>query len=332
MLDVTSSDERPVLAVTGLAREARIAAGPGVITVCSGGDPKRLRTLLEAVDGRALRAVISFGLAGGLDPALRPGDLVVATEVAATGRRWKSTPGLVESLAASLEKYPDAPTLGRLAGVEAVVLDAVTKAFPQAGFEKIGQSHVGASIGSEIKWNAVLAGGVSMLVILIYIAFRFEFGFGIGAMVATLHDLLMTIGVFVLSGRHFDAPMVAAILCIAGYSINETVVVFDRIREELKLAPAAPLREVVNNAVRKVFARTIMTASTTTLAALALFVFGGGVLRDISFTFLVGIGTSTFSAIFVAAQVFYAWHKGDRRGLEVDEAEKSSRRPWERAR
>jgi hopanoid-associated phosphorylase len=128
MLDVTTSDERPVLAVTGLAREARIAAGPGVITICSGGDPRRLRTLLEAVDGRALRAVISFGLAGGLDPALRPGDLVVATEVAATGRRWKSHPGLVESLAASLEKYPDAPTLGRLAGVEAVVLDAVTKA------------------------------------------------------------------------------------------------------------------------------------------------------------------------------------------------------------
>ncbi len=128
MLDVTSFDTRPVLAVTGLAREARIAAGPGVITVCSGGDPQRLRALLAAVDGRALRAVVSFGLAGGLDPVLRPGDLVVATEVEATGRRWASDPDLVESLAVSLQRNPAVPTLARLAGVEAVVLDAMTKA------------------------------------------------------------------------------------------------------------------------------------------------------------------------------------------------------------
>jgi SecD/SecF fusion protein len=111
--------------------------------------------------------------------------------------------------------------------------------------------------------------------------------------------------------------MVAAILCIAGYSINETVVVFDRIREELKLNPNGSLRDIVNAAIRKVFARTIMTATTTFLAALALFLFGGGVLRDISFTFLVGIVTSTFSAIFIASQVFYWWHKGDRKHVEA---------------
>jgi SecD/SecF fusion protein len=216
-------------------------------------------------------------------------------------------------------------------GKGGVLLAALQETFPAAGVEHLGTAQVGAALGHETQLNALLAVGAAMLTIFLYIALRFEIGFGIGAMVATLHDLLMTIGVFVLSGRHFDAPMVAAILCIAGYSINEAVVVFDRIREELKLAPAAPLREVVNSAVRKVFARTIMTASTTTLAALALFVFGGGVLRDISFTFLVGIGTSTFSAIFVAAQVFYAWHKGDRRGLEVDAAEIAGRRVWEKA-
>jgi SecD/SecF fusion protein len=111
--------------------------------------------------------------------------------------------------------------------------------------------------------------------------------------------------------------MVAAILCIAGYSINETVFVFDRIREELKLNPTGTLRDVVNSAINKVFARTIMTATTTFLAALSLYVFGSGVLRDISFTFLVGIVTSTFSAIFIAAQVFYWWHKGDRKHVEA---------------
>ena len=197
------------------------------------------------------------------------------------------------------------------------LFQALQKAYPQAGLEKIGENHIGASIGKEIELNALLAVGVSMLTILVYIAFRFEFGFGVGAMFSSLHDILMTIGIFVLFGHQFSAPMVAAILCIAGYSINETVVVFDRIREELKNNPTGSLRDVVNSAINKVFARTIMTASTTFLAALSLFLFGGGVLRDISFTFLVGIVTSTFSAIFIAAQVFYWWHKGDRKHVEA---------------
>jgi SecD/SecF fusion protein len=202
-------------------------------------------------------------------------------------------------------------------GKSQVLLDALQKRYPSAGLVKAGEEHVGASIGREIMLNAVKAIAVSMLTILFYIAFRFEFGFGVGAMVSILHDILMTIGVFVLTDHKFSAPMVAAILCIAGYSINETVVVFDRIREELKLNPTGTLRDIVNSAINKVFARTIMTSSTTFLAALSLWVFGSGVLRDISFTFLVGIVTSTFSAIFVAAQVFYWWHKGDRKHVEA---------------
>jgi SecD/SecF fusion protein len=197
------------------------------------------------------------------------------------------------------------------------LFDALQKAYPNAGLSKQSTSQIGATIGKEIKWNAVLAVGVSMLVILVYIAFRFEFGFGIGAMAATLHDILMNIGVFVLFGHQFSAPMVAAILCVAGYSINETVVVFDRIREELKLNPGGNLKDIINAAIRKVFARTIMTATTTFLAALSLWVFGGGQLHDIAFTFLVGIVTSTFSAIFIAAQIFYWWHKGDRKHVEA---------------
>ncbi|MSU46373.1 MAG: protein translocase subunit SecD [Lacunisphaera sp.] len=202
-------------------------------------------------------------------------------------------------------------------GKSDALFDALQKAYPDAGLDKVGTSQIGATIGKEIRWNAVLAIGVSMLVILVYIAFRFEFGYGIGAMASTLHDILMNIGIFVLFGHQFSAPMVAAILCVAGYSINETVVVFDRIREELKLDPQGKLRDVINNAIRKVFARTMMTATTTFLAALALFLFGGGQLHDIAFTFLVGIVTSTFSAIFIAAQVFYWWHKGDRKHVEA---------------
>ncbi|MGH7997296.1 MAG: protein translocase subunit SecF, partial [Opitutaceae bacterium] len=199
----------------------------------------------------------------------------------------------------------------------ATVVAALRRAYPQAGLVQIGKSHIGASIGKEVEFNALLAVGVSMLTVLLYIAFRFEFGFGVGAMVSTFHDILMNIGIFVLTGHQFSAAMVAAILCIAGYSINETVVVFDRIREELKYNPTGSLREVVNTAISKVFARTIMTATTTFLAALALYVFGSGVLKDISFTFLIGVVTSTFSAIFIAAQVFYWWHRGDRKHVEA---------------
>ena len=234
-------------------------------------------------------------------------------EVAAANRIGEISPSYVSDLGSGKEQLK----LETAYGKSGALFAALQKAYPNAQLEKVGESQIGATIGKEIRWNAVLAVGVSMLVILVYIAFRFEFGFGIGAMASTLHDILMNIGIFVLFGHQFSAPMVAAILCVAGYSINETVVVFDRIREELKLNPTGALHDVINSAIRKVFARTIMTATTTFLAALALFLFGGGQLHDIAFTFLVGIVTSTFSAIFIAAQVFYWWHKGDRKHVEA---------------
>jgi SecD/SecF fusion protein len=111
--------------------------------------------------------------------------------------------------------------------------------------------------------------------------------------------------------------MVGAILLIVGYSINDTIVVFDRIREELKINPTAHLRDVINLATSKVLARSILTSLTTFLAALALYLFGGGVVNDLSFTFLVGIVTGTFSSIFIASPIFYWWHKGDRKHVEA---------------
>jgi SecD/SecF fusion protein len=202
-------------------------------------------------------------------------------------------------------------------GESAPLFDALQKAFPQAEFKDVGESRTGATIGAEIEWNALLSVALSMVVILLYVAFRFEVGLGVGAVVASIHDILMTIGIFVLSGRQFSAPMVAAILSIAGYSINDTIVVFDRIREELKINPNGTLRDVINLAIRKVFARSIMTSLTAFLAALSLFLFGSGIMKDLSFTFLVGIITGTFSSIYIAAPVFYWWHKGDRKHVEA---------------
>jgi len=206
-------------------------------------------------------------------------------------------------------------------GKAGALVSALQEKFPEARFESIEESSVGASIGNEILWKAIIAIVIAMIVTLLYIAFRFEFGFGIGAMFSSMHDILMVVGLFVVIGHtfiqfQFSAPMVAAILAIAGYSINETVVVFDRIREELRINQGGTLRDIVNTAINKVFARTIMTASSTFMVAVALFVFGTGVLQEIAFTFAVGIVAATFSAIFISSQVFYYWHKGDRKRVE----------------
>ncbi len=194
---------------------------------------------------------------------------------------------------------------------------ALQAKFPAAQFENVGVAQIGPTIGAEIAHKAAWSLSLSLLAILAYIAFRFEFGFGMGAVVATVHDVLMTVGMFVLFGGQFNAPMVAAILAIIGYSVNDTVVVFDRIREELKASPVGDLRTIVNLAISRVFSRSVMTSFTTFLAAIALFIAGGGVLRDLAFTFLIGIITGTFSSVFIAAQVFFWWHKGDRKHVEA---------------
>ncbi|MBL4575155.1 MAG: protein translocase subunit SecD [Opitutaceae bacterium] len=193
---------------------------------------------------------------------------------------------------------------------------ALETEFESSDFQVIGQNHIGPVIGEEIRRNAFWAIGISLIGILLYVAFRFEFGYGIGAVVATVHDILMTIGLFVLLGYQFSAPMVAAILLIAGYSLNDTIVVFDRIREELSLNPTLTLRKVVNLAINKVLSRSLLTSFTTLLAAVSLFVFAGGVIEHISLTFIIGIVTGTFSSIFIASPVFYWWHKGDRHHVE----------------
>lgn len=197
------------------------------------------------------------------------------------------------------------------------VLQKLQQALPQAKFEVVGESRIGASVGKEIQWNAVVSVFLALLAILAYIAFRFEFGYGVGAVVSTVHDLIMTVGIFVLFDRQFNASMVAAILLIIGYSINDTIVVFDRIREELKMNPAGTLREVINRSLNLTLSRTIITGGTTFLTAITLLVTTSGDVNDIAFTLLIGVLTGTFSSLFIATPVFYWWHKGDRKHVEA---------------
>ena len=203
------------------------------------------------------------------------------------------------------------------------VLEQLQAAFPDANLREAGITQIGASVSKSIQWNALFSVLCALGGILLYVAFRFEVGYGIGAVIATVHDVLMTIGIFVICGEldifvsgQFTAPMLAAILMIVGYSINDTIVAFDRIREELELNPGTDLRSIINLALSRVFSRTLLTSITTLLAALSLYIFGAGVITDFSFIFIIGILTGTFSSIFIASPVFYWWHKGDRRHVE----------------
>lgn len=199
------------------------------------------------------------------------------------------------------------------------LVEALQKALPQAKFQVMGENRIGPSVGEEIQWNALKSVFWALVLILAYVAFRFEIGYGMGAVVSTVHDLLMTIGIFVLFDREFNASMVAAILLIAGYSINDTIVVFDRIREELKLNPNLSLANVINRALNLTLSRTIITGGTTLLTATTLLIVTTGEVNDIAFTLLIGVITGTFSSLFIASPIFYWWHKGDRKHVEKHE-------------
>jgi SecD/SecF fusion protein len=193
----------------------------------------------------------------------------------------------------------------------------LAKSFPEAHFEEMGVEQVGPTIGGEIMSNALIAGMLSMFGILIYVAIRYEFSFAVGAIVAVVHDILLTIGCYCLTGlfgegRHFNATMVAAVLTIIGFSLNDKVVIFDRIREDLKLGVRGSFKDIINQALNQTLSRTIITSGTVFLATMSLFVFGGGAINDFAFTFLIGIITGTYSSIYIASAFVLWWHKGER--------------------
>jgi SecD/SecF fusion protein len=184
--------------------------------------------------------------------------------------------------------------------------------FPDSNFQVIAASAVGPLVAQEILMTAFVATLLALFGILIYVAFRYEYSFAIGAVVAVIHDVLMTMGWFCLTGGQFSAPMVAALLTIIGFSINDTIVIFDRIREDLKLGMRGSFKDVMNFALNQTLSRTIITSGTVFLSTFSLYVFGGSVINDFAFTFLVGIITGTYSSIFIASALVLWWHKGER--------------------
>ena len=194
------------------------------------------------------------------------------------------------------------------------IFQSLKTTFPDAQFgdKPLSVSQEGPIVGEEIQQAAIVASLLAMFGILIYVAFRYEFSFAVGAVVAIIHDVLMTLGWYFLAGRELNATTVAAVLTIIGFSINDTIVIFDRIREDLRLGVRGSFREIMNQALNQTLSRTIITSGTVFLATLSLLIFGGGEINDFAFTFLIGIITGTYSSIYIASAIVLWWHKGQR--------------------
>jgi preprotein translocase subunit SecF len=182
------------------------------------------------------------------------------------------------------------------------VVEAV-KAANLGQFEVVQQELVGPVVGADLQRKGIYATLASILGITIYIAIRFRFSFAVGAMAATLHDILVTLAFLVFFKYELSLNVIAALLAITGYSVNDTIVIFDRVRENSHLLRRESLTKIVNDSVNQTLSRTVITAGTTFLAVLSLYLFGGEVLNGFAFTMLVGIVSGTYSTIFIAAAV-----------------------------
>ncbi len=183
----------------------------------------------------------------------------------------------------------------------------IIQTLPNAGFKIEGSERVGALVGGELAKSSLIALGLGILGILIFVTFRFELSFAVGAIVALLHDVLMTVGIFALLGRELTLTMVGAVLTIAGYSINDTIVVYDRIREGLAGGRRGTIEEIMNSSINQTLSRTILTSTVTLIPILCLFFFGGAVLRDFSLAIIIGVVVGTYSSIFIASPIVLWW-------------------------
>ena len=203
--------------------------------------------------------------------------------------------------------------------VGAYVTSLLAGKFPEAQLTEASVEEVGSMIGEDLKKSGRNAVLFSLVAILVYVGFRFKFGFGLGGLVALAHDALIALGLFSLCGRQVSLIVVTALLTIIGYSINDTVVVFDRIREQLARDQRSSFKDVCNAAINACLGRTVITSVTTFFAVLALFCFGDGTIFDFALMMLLGILAGTYSSVFIATPVMFWWYKGKRPDFDEEE-------------
>jgi preprotein translocase subunit SecF len=187
------------------------------------------------------------------------------------------------------------------------VTNILSQKFPDDKYVVDLTTAIGPKVGGRLRKDAAKAIAFAVIGILIYVAFRFQFKFGVGATIATFHDVLAVLGMFYIMGREINLIVVTALLTIAGYSLTDTVVIFDRIRENLKIKQKEDLEAVMNSSVNEVLSRTIITSATVLLTSIALFFFGGEVIHDFALAMIMGVIVGTYSSIFVASPIVLIW-------------------------
>ena len=197
--------------------------------------------------------------------------------------------------------------LSSVKGVTPAVIQALKKECSLGPFTILSAEVVGPKVGAELRRQAILATLYALGGMLVYIAFRFEWIYGVAAVVAVFHDTIITIGLFSLFNKEISLTVVAALLTLVGYSMNDTIVVFDRIRENLKLLRREKLQDLINVSVNQTLSRTVLTSGLTLITALALYIFGGQVLNGFSFALVVGIIVGTYSSVFIASPILIFW-------------------------
>ena len=190
--------------------------------------------------------------------------------------------------------------------VGSLIKDALVSQFPTVDVRRI--ELVGPKVGAELRQKALLAILWSLIGILIYITIRFEFIYAIGAILAIFHDVLIIVSIFILLGKEFNLIIIASLLTIVGYSLNDTIVIYDRIREKQKEVER-DIKELINLGVNECLSRTILTSITTLLVVLTLYIFGGEILNDFALSIIVGLITGTYSSIFIAGSTIFYFRK-----------------------
>lgn len=189
-------------------------------------------------------------------------------------------------------------------------VESALKAKPWgSNLEVLKTDYVGPTAGHELRSQALIASIIGILGILVYVTIRFEFAFALGAIVALFHDVVLAVGIYLLLGYTMSMGTIAAILTIIGYSVNDTIVIFDRVREEILKSRSYNLADIINHSVNLLLSRTLITSGLTLFSALALFIFGGGAIKDLTLFLVLGIIFGTYSTVYIAAPVVLSWHK-----------------------
>jgi preprotein translocase subunit SecF len=197
--------------------------------------------------------------------------------------------------------------LSAVPGVNSAIISVLKQQCYLAPFSIAQVEMVGPKVGAELRTKAILATLYALGGMLVYIAFRFEWIYGVAAVIACFHDTIITIGLFSLFNKEITLTVIAALLTLVGYSMNDTIVIFDRIRENLRISRREPLEALINRSVNQTLSRTVMTSGLTFLTVIALFLFGGPVLHGFSFALVVGIIIGTYSSVFVASPIVLFW-------------------------